>query len=100
MTESENQRKNKAVHNRMREEKDRSEGIQTCTVLVHSVLAFDMDHTKNLKVKDLKVLLRYYFWSEKLKGIPNKLELMRSVTEFLERLGRVLCRGRGGGGLL
>ena len=41
-----------------------------------------MDHINNLKVKDLRVLLCYHFGSEKLKGIPKKVELVGIVKYF------------------
>ena len=44
-----------------------------------------MDHINNLKVKDLRVLIQYHFGSEKLKGIPKKLELVEAVTDFFIR---------------
>ena len=47
--------------------------------------AFGMDHINNLKVKDLRVLLRYQFWSEKLKGIPKKVELMGAVKYIFRK---------------
>ena len=56
-----------------------------------------MDHINNPKVEEIRVLLRYHFRSEILKGIPNKVELVEAVTVFLESIGRVLCRGEGGG---
>ena len=37
----------------MRDDDDRSKGLETFEVLVCSVLAFGMDHINNLKVKDL-----------------------------------------------
>ena len=46
-----------------REYQERSEGLHTCTVLFGLVLAYDMDHFKNLKLKDLKVILCYHFQS-------------------------------------
>ena len=49
-----------------------------------------MNHTKNLKVKDLKVLVFYMFRSEKLKLITKKVEIKEAVTDFLENIGRVL----------
>ena len=58
-----------------------------------------MDHINNLKVKDLKVLLRYQFGSEKLKGIPKKVELVEAVKYIQERIGTVLCRDGGWGGV-
>ena len=45
-------------------------------------LAFGMDKINNLKVKDLRVLLCYHFGPEKLKGIPNKVELVEAVKFF------------------
>ena len=66
----------------------------------HSVLVFGMDHVNNLKLKDLRVLLRYHFGSEKLKGIPKKLEHVEAVQYFSERIGTVLCREEGVGCLL
>ena len=59
-----------------------------------------MDHIKNLKVKDIRVLIHCHFGSEKLKGIPNKVELVESVTYFLEIVGSLLCRVGGLGYLL
>ena len=41
-----------------------------------------MDHINNLKLKDIRVLLRYYFGSEKLKGGPKKVELVGAVEYF------------------
>ena len=63
----------------MRDDDERLKGLETCEVLVRLVLALGMDHINNLKVKDLKVLLRYHFGSEKLKGIPKKVELVEAV---------------------
>ena len=59
-----------------------------------------MDHINNLEVKDIRVLIHYHFRTEKLNGTPKKVELMEAVTDFLENIGRVLCRGGGeeGGG--
>ena len=45
----------------MREDYERLKGFETCEVLVHLVLEFGMDHINNLKVKELGMLLRYYF---------------------------------------
>ena len=74
--------KNKYEHNHRRQDQQRSEGIHTCKVWVCLILAFGVDHTKNPKVQDIKVLIRYYFGSEKLKGRPNKIELSEAVTEL------------------
>ena len=54
--ETENQMNNKSELKQMRDDGDRLKGIDTCEVLVHSVLAFGMDHINNLKVKDHRVL--------------------------------------------
>ena len=56
-----------------------------------------MDNTNNLKVKGLRVLLRYQIVSEKLKGSSKKVELVEDIKDFLERIGTVLCRDGGGG---
>ena len=66
----------------MREDDKRLKGLETCEFLICSVSAFGMDHINNLKVNDLRVLLCYHFGSEKLKGVPNKLELVEAVKDF------------------
>ena len=53
--------------------------------MVRSVLAFRIDHINELKVEDLRVLLRYHFGSEKLKGIPKKVELVGAVKYFFRK---------------
>ena len=50
--------------------------------MVRSVLIFIMDHINNLKFKDLQMLLLYHFGSERLKGIPKKVELVDAVTDL------------------
>ena len=67
--------------------------IDTCEVLVCSVLEFGMDHINNLKLEDLRVILHYHFGSEKLKVIQEKVDLVESVTEFLESIGGILHSG-------
>ena len=47
-----------------------------------SGLSFGMDHINNIKAKDLNMMLSYYFGSEKLKGILNKVELLEAVTQL------------------
>ena len=95
MIEAEYQRKNKSEQNQMREDYERSKGLKTCEFLLRSVFEFGMDHIKNLKVKELRMLLHYHFRSEKLKSSPNKVELVEAVNDFLERIRRVLFRWRG-----
>ena len=48
----------------MRDDDERLKGLETCEVLVSSVLAFVIDHINNLKVKDLRVILRYHSGSK------------------------------------
>ena len=79
LLEVDDQRKKKYEQNQVRDYDERLKGLDTCEVLVCSVLEFGMDHINNLKVKDLRVLLCYHFGSEKLKGSPNKVELVGAV---------------------
>ena len=81
----------------MRDDDERLKGLQTCEVLVRSVLAFGMDHINNLKVKNHRVILHYQFGSYKLMGIQIKVEIVEAVKYFLESTGAVLCRDGGGG---
>ena len=53
-----------------------------------------MDHPKNLKVKDLKLLLCSYFGSEKLKGVPNKVEVVDFATDLFRKYSGKLYRDR------
>ena len=59
-----------------------------------------MDHINILKVKEIWVLLRYHFGSEKLKGIPKKVELVEAVTDLFRRDWEGLVKRVGGGGLM
>ena len=73
--------------------------IENFEVLVRSVLPFVMDRINNLRLKELRGLLRYHFWSKSLKGSPKKVELVEAVDEFLEMIGIFLQRGGGGRGV-
>ena len=64
----------------MREDEERSKSINNFEFLVHSVLSFGINYTKNLKLKDIVVLLHFNFRPLKLKGTPNKLKLVEAVT--------------------
>ena len=65
--------------------------------MVYSVLTFGMDHINNLKVKELRVLLRYHFGLERLKGVPKKVELVEAVTVLFRRDCKgIIQRGEGG----
>ena len=77
--EAEDQSKEKSEQNQMRDDDESLTGLETCEVVVHSVLAFGMDHTNNLKVKDIRVLLRYHFGSDNLKASPKKVELLEAI---------------------
>ena len=76
----------------MRDDDQRLKVLETCAALVRSVLAFGMDHINSLKVKDIRVILRCHFGSEKLKGGPRKVELVEAVKYFFENIGMVLFR--------
>ena len=67
------------------ENKDRLRGLESFEALVRSVLTFGMDHTNNLKLKELWVLLFSLFGLERLKGIPKKVELVEAVTNLFRR---------------
>ena len=56
-----------------------------------------MDYINILKVKELWVLLRYQFGSERLKGRPKEAELVEAITVFcgdceglMQRVGGVV----------
>ena len=66
--------------------------------MVSSVLTFGMDHINNLKVKEIQVLLRYHFKSERLKGSPMKVELVEAVTDLFQRDWEGLIQRVGGWG--
>ena len=74
--EAEDKRKNKSGQKQMRDDDKRLKDFETSGDLVCSVLASGIDHINNLKVKGLRVLLRYHFHSENLKRITKKLELV------------------------
>ena len=59
-----------------------------------------MDHIKNIKVKDIKVILCYYFGSGKLKGSLDKLELVEAVTDFSRKYQEGVVQMEGGGCIL
>ena len=81
-TEYQRDNKNEQKQRREDEDDDRSYGLQTCEVLIHSVLEFWMYHLKNLKVKDPRVLLHYRLRLEKLKGIQKKLVLVETIDDI------------------
>ena len=61
---------------------------------VRSVLTFGTDHINTLKFKELRVILRYHFGSESLKGTPKKVELVEAVTDLFRRgLGESYAEG-------
>ena len=71
--EAEYHRKKKSEKKRISDDDERLKVLETCEVLVSSVLEFGMDHINNQKLKDLRMLLSYHFGTLKLKGIPKKV---------------------------
>ena len=82
VTYAEYQRKKKYENKQTRDSEERLKGLDDSEVLVCSVLVSGMDQINNLKLKDLRVLLRYHFGPGILKGIPNKLELVEAVINI------------------
>ena len=76
----EENRRQKSEEKKVRENEDKLRGLESCEALVRSVLTFGMENINNLKVKQLRVLLRYNFGLERSKGTPKKVELVEAVT--------------------
>ena len=55
-----------------------------------------MDHINNIKLKELRAMLRYHLGSEKLKENPKKVELVGDVTDFFRKDWEGLVQRRGG----
>ena len=51
---------------------------------------------KNLKANNIKMMLCYYFSSEKLKGEPKKVELVKDVTDLFRKDWEGLVYREGG----
>ena len=62
--EAKEQKKKKAEDKGKKDKKYWLEGLQSCTVLIGSILANGIDHAKTLAVKELKTLLCYQFKSD------------------------------------
>ena len=62
-TEVEENRRQKSENKQVMENKENLRGIDSCVALVSSVLIFGMDHINIIRVKDLRVILRYNFGS-------------------------------------
>ena len=56
-----------------------------------------MYHINKLKVKELLVLLRDHFGSERLMGDPKKVELVEAVTDLFLRDWDGIMQRVGGG---
>ena len=97
-TEVEDNRRQKYEEKQIRENEDKLRGLESCEALVRSVLTFFMDHINTLKVKELRVILRYHFGSERLKGTPKKVELLKAVTGLFRRDWEILMQRVGEGG--
>ena len=52
--EADDKRRNKYENKHGREDEESPKGLQTDEVLVCSILEFNVDHIKNLKLKDIK----------------------------------------------
>ena len=100
MTEVEDNRRQKFEEKQIRENEYMFRGLESCEALVRFVLTYGMDHINNLKVKELRVLLRYHFGSERLKGTPKKVELVEAVTDLFRRDWESLMQRVGGVGLV
>ena len=96
--ELEENRRQKYEEKQVTENDYKLRGFESCEALVRSVLTFGMDHINILKVKELRVLLRYQFGSDRLKGIPKKVELVEAVTDLFRRDWEGLMQRVGGGG--
>ena len=57
-----------------------------------------MDHAKNLKFKELRVMFHYHSGSENFKGISKEVKLVEAVTDFLRDYRESLVQ-RGVGGM-
>ena len=97
--EAEYQTNKKYEQKKMRDDDKRLKGLETYEFWVRSILVFVMDQINNLKVKELGVLLHYHFGSEKLKGSPNKVELVKAVN-IIRKDWDGLVQIWGGGGCL
>ena len=98
VTEVEDNRRQKSEEKQIRENEDKLRGLEIFEALVRSVLTFVMDHINTLKVKDLRLLLRYHSGSERLKGTPKKVELVEAVTDLFRRDWESLMHRVGGVG--
>ena len=96
--EVEDNRRKKSEEKQIRENEDKLRGLKICEALVRSVLTFVMDHINKLKVKELRVLLRYHCGSERLKETPKKVELVEAVTGLFRMDWESLMQRVGGGG--
>ena len=95
--EFEENRRQKYEEKQVTENEYKLRGFESCEALVRSVLTFGMDHINILKVKELRVLLRYQFGSDRLKGIPKKVELVEAVTDLFQRDWEGIMQRVGGG---
>ena len=80
--EVEENRRHESEEKQVRENEHMIRGIESCEALVCYVLTIGMYHINNLKVKELRVFLRYHSGSERLKGVPKKAELVEDVTSL------------------
>ena len=90
----------KSEEKQVRENKDRLKGLESCEALFSPVFTFGMDHINNLKVKELFVILRCHFGSERFKESPNKVEPVEAATDLFQRCWECIMQRVGGEGLV
>ena len=83
--EADENRSRKSEEKQVRGKKDRLRVLDRCEYLVCSVLTFGMNNINYLKLKELRVILRYYFGSEMLKVRLNKVGLVEAVTDLFQK---------------
>ena len=100
MTKVEKNRRQKSEDKQVKKNEDKFRGLESCESWVSSILTFDSDHIKTLKVKELRVLLCYQFGSERFKGTSKKMELVEAVNGLSKSNWEGLMQKVGGGGLV
>ena len=60
-TKVEENRRQKSEEKQVRDNEDKLRDLESCEALVRSFLTFGMDHINIIKVKELRLILRYHF---------------------------------------
>ena len=98
MTEAEENRRRKSEEKQVKENEYRLRFLESCESLVRSILTVGIDHINILKVKELRVLLRYRFGTERLEGSQKKLELVEAADNLFRGEWEGLIQRVGEGG--